>query len=51
VDYALTPLGHTLEEPLNALAAWAQQHMAAIGEAQAAYDARSGGHLRLQRPR
>jgi DNA-binding HxlR family transcriptional regulator len=42
VDYALTPLGHTLEVPLNALAIWAHQHMTAIGEAQAVYDARAG---------
>jgi DNA-binding HxlR family transcriptional regulator len=42
VDYALTPLGHTLEVPLNALAAWAAQHMSEIGAAQAVYDARVG---------
>ena len=38
VEYSLTALGHTLETPLNALSAWAQQHMTAIHEAHAAYD-------------
>lgn len=39
VDYALTPLGRTLCEPLHALHAWATQHMAAIRDAQERFDA------------
>lgn len=39
VEYALTPLGRTLGEPLHALHAWATQHMAAIREAQERFDA------------
>jgi DNA-binding HxlR family transcriptional regulator len=38
VEYSLTPLGHTLEAPLNALEIWAQQHMHEIQEAQVVYD-------------
>jgi DNA-binding HxlR family transcriptional regulator len=39
VEYALTPLGRTLGEPLNALHAWASEHMAQIREAQQRFDA------------
>lgn len=38
VEYSLTPLGRTLQAPLNALAAWAQEHMTEIHAAQAAFD-------------
>lgn len=41
VEYALTPLGHTLKEPLNALAVWTEKHMDEVREAQQAFDARS----------
>jgi DNA-binding HxlR family transcriptional regulator len=41
VEYALTPLGHTLTEPLAALRAWAEAHVEAIDAAQQAYDRRS----------
>jgi DNA-binding HxlR family transcriptional regulator len=38
VEYALTPLGKTLQGPLGALAAWAVEHMNDIHHAQAAFD-------------
>lgn len=40
VEYSVTPLGATLTEPLAALTQWAEQHMAAVREAQRAFDAR-----------
>lgn len=41
VDYALTPLGHTLLEPVQALARWAQEHRAEIQGARDRFDRRS----------
>lgn len=40
VEYALTPLGQTLLEPLAALAQWAGQHREAVLSARVAYDGR-----------
>ena len=40
VEYALTDLGKTLKERVHPLLHWAEQHMPAIRQAQAAYDAR-----------
>jgi len=40
VEYALTPLGRTLIEPLDAVTRWAESHVPAIEQAQAAYDGR-----------
>ncbi len=42
VEYALTPLGRTLEEPLAALARWSERHMAAVRAAQHDFDAKPG---------
>lgn len=42
VEYALTPLGHSLLEPVMALGRWAQAHIPAIDAARAAYDRRAG---------
>jgi DNA-binding HxlR family transcriptional regulator len=44
VDYALTPLGQTLLEPLGAICRWAQNHLAQVREARggAAAQARRG---------
>lgn len=39
VEYALTPLGETLNETVAALARWAEHNMDAVLAAQAAYDA------------
>lgn len=39
VDYALTPLGHSLLEPVRALGAWAQANAGHIEAAQRRYDA------------
>src|SRR5579863_4047176 len=41
VDYALTPLGETLLDPIGQLVTWADAHTDEIQAAQAAYDARS----------
>jgi DNA-binding HxlR family transcriptional regulator len=41
VDYALTPLGHTLLDAVGALMAWADEHLAEVDAAREAYDARS----------
>ena len=38
VDYALTPLGKTLLEPVQALATWADAHRNEIHEARGRYD-------------
>ncbi|ELY2640594.1 helix-turn-helix transcriptional regulator [Cronobacter sakazakii] len=40
VEYSITPLGRTLQEPFVALVGWARQHGAAIEQAQVAYDER-----------
>jgi DNA-binding HxlR family transcriptional regulator len=40
VEYALTPLGRTLQDPFVALVNWAKQHGEAIEQAQVAYDGR-----------
>jgi len=40
VEYALTPLGRTLLEPVTALSQWAALNRAAIQEARRRYDAR-----------
>ncbi|GAC1575596.1 MAG: helix-turn-helix domain-containing protein [Candidatus Elarobacter sp.] len=44
VEYALTPLGRTLGEPLSALEVWATQHMAEIRDAQARFDSVAPTH-------
>ncbi|MBE7218550.1 MAG: helix-turn-helix transcriptional regulator [Caulobacteraceae bacterium] len=41
VDYALTPLGHSLRTPLMSLGDWAFEHLQAILEARAAFDGRA----------
>ncbi len=38
VEYALTPLGECLTEPLAAISAWAERHMSEIAEARRRYD-------------
>ncbi|WP_298958076.1 helix-turn-helix domain-containing protein [uncultured Methylobacterium sp.] len=38
VDYQLTELGHSLAGPIQALGAWAFEHMAQIDAAQTSYD-------------
>jgi DNA-binding HxlR family transcriptional regulator len=40
VEYALTPLGETLLEPIRALAMWAAQNRTDIQQARARFDAR-----------
>ncbi|ALB54151.1 Transcriptional regulator, HxlR family [Cronobacter universalis NCTC 9529] len=40
VEYSITPLGRTLQEPFVALVSWARQHGAAIEQAQVTYDDR-----------
>lgn len=42
VEYALTPLGMTLTEPLTAVCRWAMDHLGEVQAARAASDARDG---------
>lgn len=42
VDYALTPLGHSLREPVSALGQWATAHQAEVDAARRRYDADAG---------
>jgi len=41
VEYSITPLGRSLQQPFEALIAWAQLHGQALWAAQTAYDERS----------
>jgi DNA-binding HxlR family transcriptional regulator len=41
VEYALSPLGETLRDPLHALEVWATQHMTEVHAAQERFDANS----------
>jgi DNA-binding HxlR family transcriptional regulator len=43
VDYALTPLGESVLEPLAALTQWAQQHGTDIAEARLRYESQHDG--------
>ena len=38
VEYSLTPLGHTLQQPFAALYAWTVEHMAEVEQAQGTFD-------------
>jgi DNA-binding HxlR family transcriptional regulator len=40
VEYELTPLGRSLEQPIRAITTWAETNMARIGRARDAYDRR-----------
>jgi DNA-binding HxlR family transcriptional regulator len=42
VEYELTPLGHSLAEPVAALGAWALEHRAEIDAAKRRFDEREG---------
>ena len=46
VQYALTPLGRTLIEPVVGLASWADNHREAIQQARAKFDASASGRGR-----
>ncbi|MET8048276.1 helix-turn-helix domain-containing protein [Streptosporangium sp. NPDC005286] len=41
VDYALTPLGHTLVEAVHGLVSWAEEHLDEIDAARTTYDTRA----------
>ncbi|HLK76530.1 MAG TPA: helix-turn-helix domain-containing protein [Streptosporangiaceae bacterium] len=43
VDYQLTPLGESLMPAVNAVKAWAEQHIAEIEASRAAYDHTAAG--------
>lgn len=43
VEYAITPLGSSLKEPIRALHAWTLDHEAEILTAQRSYDAQQNG--------
>ncbi|MES3711870.1 putative HTH-type transcriptional regulator YybR [compost metagenome] len=40
VEYRITPLGRTLEEPFTALRLWTVQHLSTVMEAQSEFDER-----------
>jgi DNA-binding HxlR family transcriptional regulator len=40
VEYALSPLGESLQEPISALATWAYAHQAEFAESRDRYDAK-----------
>lgn len=42
VEYSVTPLGRTLQEPFGALYAWALEHASTIEQAQVDFDQRTG---------
>lgn len=42
VEYRLTPLGHTLSDPLAAICHWAMDHVAEMQAARAASSSKSG---------
>jgi DNA-binding HxlR family transcriptional regulator len=44
VDYALTPLGSSLLEPVNTMGLWARQNRAAIQEARRCFDTAAKTH-------
>jgi DNA-binding HxlR family transcriptional regulator len=41
VEYALTPLGQTLCEPIDAIVKWSEENFEAVTAAQQLYDQRS----------
>ncbi len=45
VEYSLTPLGHSLQEPFTALYGWAANHQTDIERAQLEYDRRRAEEL------
>lgn len=47
VEYELTALGHSLAEPISAVAAWAEAHTRQITRARGRYDRRSVGSMRV----
>jgi len=40
VEYALTPLGASLSEPIKALDGWVERNIAAVGAARRRFDER-----------
>jgi DNA-binding HxlR family transcriptional regulator len=43
VEYAITPLGHSLRQPFEALCAWAVEHAEAVEQSSSSYDSRRAG--------
>jgi DNA-binding HxlR family transcriptional regulator len=50
VEYAITPLGLTLQDTLQALGRWAETHMDAVLAAQRQYDRRTPAHANSPAP-
>ena len=48
VDYELTPLGRSLREPVQALAAWAEKHRFKIQDARQRFDGRTSSSVTLR---
>jgi len=42
VEYRITPLGESLDEPLTALASWAERHLDDVAAARRRHDRREG---------
>ena len=50
VDYALTPLGVTLHDTIQALVTWTEEHQQEIAAARSAYDAREAVEKAAREP-
>ncbi len=50
VEYELTALGRSLQEPVVALGCWASKHIADIDAARAVFDGRAGAEDGLDKP-
>lgn len=48
VEYRLTELGRTLEEPLAAVRDWAERHINEVERARLEYDTGEGAHLQVR---
>jgi len=42
VEYELTPLGQTMQEPIAAILSWSRQNLTALIDAQERYDGQTG---------
>ena len=51
VEYRLTPLGHSLKEPVEALGLWAFAHMGAIEQARRTFDDAAAAFRTMERDR
>jgi DNA-binding HxlR family transcriptional regulator len=45
VEYAITPLGRSVQRPLKTMYRWTTEHMAEVEQARAAFDRRAAGDV------